>query len=81
MSPEMYTIISVAIGLAALILNGQRGVWELRKEIIGLRKEITYLRKEIAVVREQIAALAERVAPPGGRHSRSPRLCSRNRYG
>ncbi len=59
MSPEMYTIISVAIGLAALILNGQLGT---RRAIAELRKEIIGLRGEIEVVREQLAALAERVA-------------------
>ncbi len=59
MSPEMYTIISVAVGLAALILNGQLGT---RRAIAELRTEIIGLRGEIAVVREQLAALAERVA-------------------
>ena len=66
MSPEMYTIISVALGLAALILNGQRGLWALRKELIDLRsemhREFAAVRAEIAAVRDQVAALAERVA-------------------
>ena len=48
MSPEMYTIITVGVALAALILNGQRAIWELRKEI--------------ATVGERLAALTERVA-------------------
>ena len=73
MSPEMYTIISVAIGLAALILNGQRGLWALRadlndlrsemhREFAAVREEFVAVRAEIAAVREQVAALAERVA-------------------
>ena len=66
MSPEMYTIISVALGLAALILNGQRGLWALRsemhREFAAVRKEFAAVRAEIAAVREQVAALAERVA-------------------
>ncbi len=73
MSPEMYAIISVAIGLAALILNGQRGLWALRKELnelrsemhrefAAVRKEFVAVRAEIAAVREQVAALAECVA-------------------
>ena len=77
MSPEMYTIISVALGLAALILNGQlgtrRAIAELRKELnelrsemhrefAAVRKEFAAVRSEIAAVRDQVAALAERVA-------------------
>ena len=73
MSPEMYTIISAALALAALILNGQRGVWSLRNDLNDLRKELNDLRsemhrefaavrKEFAVVRAEIAAVREQVA-------------------
>jgi len=77
MSPEMYTIVSVAMGLAALILNGQlgtrRAIAELRKdlndlrskmhrEFAAVRKEFAVVRTEIAAVHEQVAALTERVA-------------------
>ena len=66
MSAEMYTIISVGIALAALILNGQRAVWALRKELNDLRaemhREFAAVREEIAAVRQELAALAERVA-------------------
>ena len=77
MSAEMYTIIGAAIGLAALILNGQvntgRVLSELRQELNDLRTEmhrefaavraeIGAVRAQIGAVREQVAALAERVA-------------------
>lgn len=73
MSPEMYTIISVAIGLAALILNGQRGLWALRKELnelrsemhrefAAVRKEFAAVHKEFVAVRAEIAAVREQVA-------------------
>lgn len=66
MSPEIYTIIGVAIGLAGLILNGQRSLADLRREISDLRsemhREIDGLRKAIDGLRKAISALAERVA-------------------
>ena len=76
-SPEMYTIIGVAMGLAALTLNGQlgtrRAIAELRqglnelrsemhREFAAVRNEFSAVRSEIAAVRDQVAALAERVA-------------------
>ena len=57
MSPEMYTIVTVGVALAALILNGQRGIWELRKEIIVLRKEIAAVSEKLAVLTERVARL------------------------
>ncbi len=58
MSPEIYTIIGVAIGLAALILNGQRPLADLRRELGELRsemhREIGGLRKEIDGLREEM---------------------------
>ena len=77
MTPEIYTIIAVAIALAGLILNGQRSLAVLRREISELRsemhrefaavrgemrREIDGLRKQIDGLREEIRALAERVA-------------------
>ncbi len=63
MSPEIYTIISVAIGLAALILNGQlsmrRALAELRQDLNDLRSE---MHRRFEAQGAQIAALAERVA-------------------
>ena len=52
MSPEIYTIIGVAIALAALILNGQRAIAELRKDLNALRDQ----------VHGDIAALGQRVS-------------------
>ena len=44
----------MGIALAALILNGQRG---LRAEIAGLRGEIAEVRTEVAQLRERMAHL------------------------
>ena len=56
MTPEIYTIIAVAIALAGLILNGQRSI---AKSIAELRGELNALREQ---VNHDIAALSERVA-------------------
>ena len=56
MTPEIYTIIAVAIALAGLILNGQRSMVIL---ITELRGELNALREQ---VNRDIAALSERVA-------------------
>ena len=56
MTPEIYTIIAVAIALAGLILNGQRSI---AKSIAELRGELNALREQ---VNRDIAALSERVA-------------------
>ena len=58
MSPEFYTIVGVAIGLAALILNAQRSIGELRRELVGLGNE---MHREFTAVRKEVGALAERV--------------------
>ena len=69
MTPEIYTIIAAAIMLAGLILNGQRAVTELRKDMGDFRREVrgemsdhrtelnalcAQIIQEIAVLREQI---------------------------
>ena len=67
MTPEIYTIIAVAIALAGLMLNGQRSIAksiaELRGELNALREQVNH---DIAALGEQvnrdIAALSERVA-------------------
>lgn len=56
MSPEVIAIVSVGVGLAALILSGQRS---LRTEIQAIRAELT---TEIRSLRAEVHALAERVA-------------------
>ena len=56
MSPEIYTIIGVAIALAALILNGQRFT---ANSIAELRKDLNALREQ---VHRDIAALGQRVS-------------------
>ena len=56
MTPEIYTIIAVAIALAGLILNGQRSI---AQSIARLRGELNALREQ---VNHDIAALSERVA-------------------
>ena len=66
MSPEIYTIIGVAIALAALILNGQRftanPIAELRQNINALRDRVN---GDISALGERvngdISALGERV--------------------
>ena len=70
MTPEIYTIIAVGIALAGLILNGQRSIAELRKDLKELRKDLNALgervNRGIAALDEKlsrgIAALGERVA-------------------
>ena len=63
MSPEIVAIITVAIGLAGLILNGQRAVAELCREVASLREHVD---QEFAAFREQMnqemGALRERMA-------------------
>ncbi len=43
MSPEMYTIVAVAIALAGLIMNGQRA---MNASLADLRRELNELRNE-----------------------------------
>ncbi len=74
MTPEIYTIIAVGIALAGLILNGQRSIAELRKDLNALGERVNRditgldekLSRDIAELREQmnqgLAALGERVA-------------------
>ena len=67
MSPELYTIIGVAIALAGLIINSHRSLSaslaQVRKEH---REDTGELRKELSALRDlmhkEIAALSERVA-------------------
>ena len=70
MTPESYTIIAVGIALAGLILNGQRLIAGLRKDLKELRKDLTALgervNRDIAALDQKlsrdIAALGERIA-------------------
>lgn len=67
MTMETYTIIGtiigVAIGLAGLILNGQRSAVESHRELIAFRdqfgRELDALRKQTS---QEFAALRERMA-------------------
>ena len=73
MSPEIYTIVAVAIALAGLILNGQRftanSIGELRKDLNALSDRVhrdnSALRDrvngDIAALSERVNALSERV--------------------
>ena len=67
MTPEIYTIIGVAIALAALILNGQRAIAELRKDLNALRGRVN---GDISALGERvhgdIAALGQRVCQVEG---------------
>ena len=67
MTPEIYTIIGVAIALAGLILNGQRAmaaaVTELRREFRGEMNDLrSEMHREFTALREQISSLSECVA-------------------
>ena len=63
MSPEIYTIIAVAIALAGLILNGQRytanSIADLRKDLNALSDRVNALSDR---VHSEIAALGQRVS-------------------
>ncbi len=67
MTPEIYTIIGVAIALAGLILNGQRytanSIAELRRDLNALRDRVN---GDISALGERvhgdIAALGQRVS-------------------
>ena len=74
MTPEIYTIIAVGIALAGLILNGQRSIAELRKDLNALGERVNRdiaaldekLSRRITALDEKlsrdIAALGERIA-------------------
>ena len=66
MTPEIYTIIAVAIALAGLILNGQRSIAQsiarLRGELNALREQVNHDIAALGEVNRDIAALSERVA-------------------
>ena len=59
MTPEIYTIIAVGIALAGLILNGQRSIAELRKDLTELRKDLNALGER---VNRDIAGLDEKLS-------------------
>jgi len=63
MTPEIYTIIAVGIALAGLILNGQRSIAELRKDLNALGERVN---RDIAGLDEKlsrdIAALDEKLS-------------------
>ena len=62
MSPEIIAIVTVAIGLAGLILNGQRAsqraVAELRREVGALRERMAHLEGLLEGLREAIVGKA-----------------------
>ncbi len=70
MTPELYTIIAVGISLAGLILNGQRSLTQLRRELGEVRNQVGILsdqtNKKISSLRDDLmqenAALRERMA-------------------
>jgi hypothetical protein len=43
MTPEFYAVIGSAMALAGLILNGQRSVAEMRRDIADLRERMARL--------------------------------------
>ena len=43
MTPEFYAVIGSALALAGLILNGQRSVAEMRRDIADLRERMARL--------------------------------------
>ena len=58
MSPELVAILAVGVGLAGLILTGQRGLrTEFRAEIAQLRGDLAELRNDVAELRERMARL------------------------
>ena len=73
MSPEIYTIIAVAIALAGLILNGQRfaanSIAELRKDLNALSERVhsdnsalsDRVHRDNSALGERVNALSERV--------------------
>ena len=78
MDPTVLSVIGVGVGLAALILNGQRTIRGeingLRGEIQGLRSEMNGLRSEMNGLRSELHALAERVARIEGQLAGPPRF-------
>ena len=58
-TPEIYTIVAVGIALAGLILNGQRSIAELRKDLQELRKDLNALGER---VNRDIAAIDEKLS-------------------
>ena len=70
MSPEMYTIVAVAIALAGLIMNGQRAMnvslADLRRKLNELRNEfhrdITNLNGRVARLEGLVEGLRDSIA-------------------
>ena len=58
MSPEIYTIIAVAIALAGLILNGQRytanSIADLRKDLNALGQRVSRVEGLLEGIRDSI---------------------------
>ena len=58
MSPEIYTIIAVAIALAGLILNGQRftanSIADLRKDLNALGQRVSRVEGLLKGIRDSI---------------------------
>lgn len=57
MSPELYAVIGSAVALGSLILNGQRGITELRREVAGLHHDIGDLRERMARMEGRLDSL------------------------
>ena len=58
MTPEIYTILAVGVALAGLILNGQRSVAELRKDLDALGERVARLEGFMEGIRDAIAGKA-----------------------
>ncbi len=58
MTPEIYTIVAVGVALAGLILNGQRSVAELRKDISALGERVARLEGFMEGIRDAIVGKA-----------------------
>ena len=63
MSMELIAIISTAVALAGLILNGQRTQRaEMNAQRVEMQSEFKSVREEIGGLREEIGGLRERMA-------------------
>ena len=58
MTPEIYAIIAVGIALAGLILNGQRTVTELHRDLNTLSERVARLKGLMEGIRDVITGKA-----------------------
>ena len=61
MSQELIAIIGAAIALAGLILNGQRGINDLRERVGRIEVSIADLRERMGKIEIAVADLRERI--------------------